>query len=76
MIDSLSTDLTGQIDVVHVEFMAKVELLSVNYASQQARLTSREHATNAYSDRDVNRETQVANLDHKAEDGAISESWG
>lgn len=68
MIDSLSTDLTGQIDVVHVEFMAKVELLSVNYASQQACLTSLEHATNTYSDRDVNRETQVANLDHKAED--------
>lgn len=57
MISSLLTNLIGQIDKVHVEFMAKIEPLSANYAAQQACLTSLETATNTYSNRVVDLET-------------------
>lgn len=61
-IDSLSADLKGQIDAVRVDLMAKIESVSSTCVAQYTRITSLEDATNAYSDRVVDLQSQVLQL--------------
>lgn len=62
LIDSLSTNMKGQIDTIHGELMAKIEKVTATCTNQQARLTSLEDATSMYSDKVVDMETQVLQL--------------
>ncbi|KAK7918793.1 hypothetical protein WMY93_010077 [Mugilogobius chulae] len=61
-IDSLRTHLVDQIDGVRTEFGVKLGALAANADANQARLTSLEEATNAYTDRIVELEQQVCSL--------------